>query len=260
MRRYAGIIVMTATLLCSGVAGAQVRRTDFNTISWTNTMNTLYLNKKVSLWLEYQYRREQFVENWQQSLLRTGVQFHAKNGVSALLGYGYIITYPYGEYPAGPYQIPEHRIYEQLIWNGQIGRVGLNHRLRLEQRFVGKIDQKADVAEVTDWIFTNRVRYQLRAAVPLNRPTMQDKTWFAVLYDELFIGFGPNVNQNVFDQNRLGLMVGYQFSGRVKVEGGLLNQNVLQGALVGGQQVYQYNTGLIVNVYYTLPPRAVVKQ
>ncbi|OSZ78079.1 hypothetical protein CAP35_07390 [Chitinophagaceae bacterium IBVUCB1] len=234
-------------------ANAQ-RLSDPNTIGWYNTFGTVYIDKKhkTSLWLEYQWRRDNVITNWQQSLTRVGVQYHFKNGVSAVLGYGYIITFPYGDYPAGRYHIPEHRIWQQLMWNGNVGRVTLNHRLRLEQRFVGKINQAAPNYTLTDWVYLNRVRYQLRAAVPINHKKMVDNTWYAAAFDEVFIGFGKNVNQNVFDQNRIGVLAGYQYNKMLRGEIGAFNQTVQQAALVGGKQVYQYNTGIIVNAYITL--------
>ncbi len=216
-------------------------------------MGTVYVSKKTSVWLEYQWRRDELGLSWHQSLTRVGIQRHFKNNVSALLGYSYIASFPFGDFPAGPYHIPEHRIFEQLVWNGNIGILSLNHRLRLEQRYVAKVNQAAPEHTITDWVYTNRLRYQLRGVVPINRKKMEDKTWYAAAYDELFIGFGKNVNQNVFDQNRIGLLAGYQFNKYLKAEAGYLNQTVQQGAQVAGKQVYQYNNGVIVNLYVTKP-------
>jgi hypothetical protein len=244
------ILACYTILLLSFDTKAQ-RLSDVNTVGWFSSFNTIHLSPKLSVWLEYQWRRDNIVTDWQQSLARTGIQYHFKNGVSAMAGYGYIITFPYGDYPAGQYTIPEHRIFEQLVWNDNKGRIVLNHRLRLEQRFAGKINQAATEYEVTDWVYLNRLRYQLRATVPLSNKTMQDKTWYMAAYDEVFIGFGKNVNQNVFDQNRIGLLLGYQFNSAVRAEGGYFNQTVQQGGLIGGKQVYQYNHGLMLSLYFT---------
>lgn len=231
------------------------RLSDPNTIGWYNAFGTIYTGKKhkTSVWLEYQWRRDNIITNWQQSLTRVGLQYHFKNNVSALLGYGYIVTFPYGDYPAGAYHIPEHRIFEQLVWNGNVGRIALNHRLRLEQRFLGKVNQSAPEYTRTDWIYLNRVRYQLRAAVPINRKKIENKTFYAVAFDEIFIGFGKNVNQNIFDQNRIGLLAGYQYNKILRGEIGVFNQTVQQAALIAGKQVYQYNNGLMLNVFITKP-------
>lgn len=224
------------------------RLTDNNTIGWYSMQATVHTSKRTSLWLDYQYRRDDIITNWQQSLARAGFQYHMKRGVSAMLGYAYIITYPYGDFPAGPHHVPEQRIFEQLMWVDTIGRISLNHRLRLEQRFLGKVNQAAVENDVLEWIYANRIRYQMRASMSLHRKAARKKNWYAAVYDELFIGFGKNVNQNVFDQNRIGLLLGYQFNKSFRVEGGYLSQIVQQSALRGGQQVYQYNNGLLVNV------------
>lgn len=249
MKYYRYILFIISLLIVTNV-NAQ-RLSERNALGWYASFNTIYLTKKTSLWLEYQWRRDNIITDWQQSLARTGIQFHFKNDISAMIGYGYIVSFPYGDYAAGPYHIPEHRIFEQLVWNSNLGRVALNHRLRLEQRFVGKIDQKAAEREVADYRYMNRVRYQMRAAVPLNHKTMQDKTWYLVSFDEIFIGFGKNVNQNIFDQNRIGLLLGMQYNSNVKAEIGYFNQTVQQGSLVAGKEVFQYNHGLMLNLYLT---------
>jgi hypothetical protein len=249
------MIIRRLILICLIISSINTaygqRLSDVNAVGWYNAFGTFHISKRISLWLEYQWRREDIITSWQQSLARTGVQYHFKNDVSVLAGYGYIITYPYGDYPAGPYPIPEHRIFEQVIWNGAIGRLGLNHRLRLEQRFLGKVDQKAAAYAVNDYTYLNRVRYQLKGSIPLNHKSMQDKTWYLAPFDELFIGFGKNVNQNIFDQNRMGLLAGYKFSNMLRIEAGYFNQIVQQPALVKGNEVIQYNHGLMLNAFIT---------
>ena len=250
-----GTIILSLLLsivLTSSVAQAQ-RLHDDNTISWASSQNTIHVSKRVSLALEYQWRREGIFNSWQQSLARGGIQYHFKSGVTVLGGYAYVITYPFGDYPAGPHPVPEHRFFEQVAWNDTKGRFILSHRIRLEQRLLGKIDQKSADGDVKDWVYLNRIRYQMRLAYPLNHKTMTDKTWYMAAYDELFIGFGSNVNQNIFDQNRIGVLAGYQLNKMFRIEGGYLNQTVQQGALVGSKQVYQYNNGLVLNVYLTKP-------
>ena len=243
------IIMCCITCLCTNSTGQRLQ--DKNTICWAGSINTISISKKISLLLEYQWRREGFFQSWQQSLARCGIQYHFKYGITALGGYGYVITYPFGDYPAGPYPVPEHRFFEQVAWTDTKGRFTLSHRIRLEQRMIGKINQKASEYDVADWVYLNRVRYQLRLAYPVNNKAIENKTWYLASYDELFIGFGSNVNQNVFDQNRIGLLCGYQFNKMLRLEAGYLNQNVQQSSLVGGKQVYQYNSGLIVNLYVT---------
>ncbi|WP_118950573.1 DUF2490 domain-containing protein [Taibaiella helva] len=242
--------ILSFVLLACTTVRAQNRLHTHNTIVWLNTFHTINLNNHWAVLAEYQWRRTEGLKSWQQSLLRGGIQYKFNNGVSVLAGYGWIETFPYGDYPpAAPQPFPEHRIYEQVIWNDNIGRLQLNHRGRLEQRFLGVLDPQSDGGRViTRWNYLNRFRYQLRATLPLNHPGMTDKTVYAAAFDEIFIGFGKNVNANIFDQNRLGILLGYKLNKRLSLEAGYLNQTLQQPQPVGGKPVFQANNGFILNL------------
>jgi hypothetical protein len=68
------------------------------------------------------------------------------------------------------------------------------------------------------------------------------------------IGFGQNVGQNIFDQNRLGLLLGYRFNKQVRIEGGYFNQILQLGyrEKITGQNIIQHNTGFIINAFWNL--------
>jgi hypothetical protein len=242
-------LFLLSCILMTGLH-AQNRLHTNNTMVWLNQFHTINLNKNWSILAEYQWRRTEGLKSWQQSLLRGGLQYKFANGLSALVGYGWIETFPYGDYPpASPHPFPEHRIYEQLSWSDNVGRVMLNHRGRLEQRLLGVLNPAAtDGREITRWNYLNRVRYQLKATVPLNHTKLEDKTVYAGAYDELFIGFGKNVNANIFDQNRFGVLLGYKLNKRFSLEAGYFHQTVQQPQPVGGKPVFQNNNGLIVNL------------
>lgn len=87
----------------------------------------------------------------------------------------------------------------------------------------------------------------LRLQIPLKGNTIGNKTPYAAVYDELFVGFGKNVNENVFDQNRLGILLGYRFSPKVRIEGGYLNQIVQLSREVNGSNVFQNNKGILLS-------------
>ncbi|MBL7717619.1 MAG: DUF2490 domain-containing protein [Flavipsychrobacter sp.] len=252
-RTFALLAICLSTFALSPQKTTAQRLSDNNTIGWYNTYNTINLGKGFSVWLEYSWRRDNIITHWQQSLARGGLQYRFKNNITMTLLYGYIITYPYGDYPAGPYTLPENRLTEQLSWSETKGRYHFSHRIRLEQRWLGKIDQKAPERDITGWNYLNRLRYMGRVNIPLNRKTMEDKTLYAGIFDEIFIGFGKNVGQNIYDQNRVCLLAGYKFNKMLMIEAGYLNQIVQQGSLVRGRPVFQYNNGPVVNAVLNLP-------
>jgi hypothetical protein len=65
-----------------------------------------------------------------------------------------------------------------------------------------------------------------------------------------FCCFGQNVNANVFDQNRIGVLLGYRFNKHIRLEAGYLNQIVQFGRQINGQAVFQNNNGVIVNAIF----------
>lgn len=116
----------------------------------------------------------------------------------------------------------------------------------LEQRFVGRYSSINETTE-DEFPLLNRIRYMIRVQVPLKGNEIKDKTPYLAFYDEIFIGFGKNVNMNVFDQNRIGLLLGYRFNKNIRIEGGYLNQTVQLGRQIEGKNVYQNNNGVILN-------------
>lgn len=235
--------VITAAIV-NHISFAQSRISEENTIGWLTTTITPAISKKVSIHTEYQWRRDNLVKDWQQSLLRVGVNFKVQPQLTLHLGYGWIETYPYGTYTlsAVPRRFPEHRIYEQLVVTGNVGKSTLLHRLRLEQRWLGRF---ASInTEKPSYVFLNRLRYMPRLDIPLT------ENWFAAVFDEIFIGFGKNVGENVFDQNRVSALIGYKANKTFRIEGGFLNQTVQLGREIESKNVFQYNNGVIINTYF----------
>ncbi|RFM30572.1 DUF2490 domain-containing protein [Deminuibacter soli] len=226
---------------------AQTRVSDHNDIGWFTTTITPRITSKLSGHIEYQWRRDNIVTDWQQSLLRIGLNYKIHPQVTLHAGYGWIVTFPYSEHQlsAVPRSFGERRIYEQVVVNSTVGKASLSHRFRLEQRWLAKYNS-LEAHQPDTYTYLNRIRYMPRLDVPLN------KHLFAALYDELFIGFGKNLGENVFDQNRLGILMGYKFNNNIRIEAGFLNQIVQLSREIDGKNAFQYNSGVIVNTHFNL--------
>ncbi|MFN0081478.1 MAG: DUF2490 domain-containing protein, partial [Ferruginibacter sp.] len=96
-------------------------------------------------------------------------------------------------------------------------------------------------------VFTNRLRYLYKMQIPITGKAIVDKTLYAAAYDEIIIGFGKNVSENIFDQNRFGVLLGYRFTKSFKLEAGFLSQIVELSREVNNRNVVQYNNGIIIN-------------
>jgi hypothetical protein len=221
-----------------------------NNIGWYNYFGTLKLNNKLGIHHEYQWRRAQYLSTWQQSLLRVGLNYQINPRVLCRVGYAWAETFAYGDIPLNSLgrAFTEHRAYEMLQLAQKEGRVDISHRFMLEQRFVGKYSS-ANVSKEDEFPLLHRMRYLCRWQMPLKGKQIANKTPYLGMYDEVFIGFGKNVNANVFDQNRLALFLGYKFNSKFRTELVYLNQTLQYGRQINVQSVFQNNNGFTINLY-----------
>lgn len=175
------------------------------------------------LHLEIQNRRADWADEWQQLLIRPGINYQISPTLSVSAGWAYVRTYPYGGYPAAT-EFPEHRAWQQAQHNFQFAGLEWTHRLRLEQRWLGEmgLDDSGGDYDLANWRYENRLRYLLRASLPL---TARGGTYL-VLWDEVFFNFGKNVKGNDFDQNRAFIGIGQKLGASTRLEVGYMEQTV----------------------------------
>ncbi len=251
--------VILTILFSNAIKAQNSRYSDFNQIGWASFNFGIKVSKKLDVTGDYQLRRDELGLRTQQHQVRAGLLYNINKNASVLVGYSFIETFPFGDdrFPLSPSRLkyPEHRIYEQLIFKDQIGRVELTHRYRLEQRWVAF--QPTEYSHVIEERRrSNRFRYLLRIQVPLNGPTLEEKESYFAAYNEIFVSFGSVVKYNMFDQNRSALLFGHKFSKAFRIEAGPYAQIAQLGALrqVSGyssnKTIMQYNLGYIINAYF----------
>lgn len=238
---------------CSFAFAQNNRLSTSNTIGWYNYFGTFKLSEKIGIHTEYQWRRNDLITSWQQGLLRVGLNYNPTTRVQFRVGYAWAETFPYGEYALNKFgkEFTEHRIFEMAQLSHKEGIVDISHRFMLEQRFIGRYNSASETTE-SEYPLSNRGRYMVRLQVPLRGREIKDKTAYFAVYDEVLVGFGENVNANIFDQNRIGILLGYRFNKTLRIEGGYLNQTVQFGRLINSQNVFQYNNGLIINANFNI--------
>lgn len=239
-------------IICTATIKAQnTRLNDYNQIGWINYFGTFKITEKYSLHSEYQLRRDNYVSDKQQGLLRVGINYQANPKLQLRLGYAWIETYNYGEYAINGFgkDFTEHRLFQTATLNEKISIFDISHRFMLEQRFVGRYS-KPELNTEDEYPFLNRFRYMFRIQMPLKGTEIKNKTAYLAAYNELFIGFGNNVNENIFDQHRIGLLLGYRFDSNFRIEGGYLNQTLQLGREINQRNIFQNNNGFIINTVF----------
>ena len=175
--------------------------------------NQTRLHTKWSLHTEAQFRSYDLEPNTEQLLLRAGINYHYNPNIILTAGYGHIFNFADDGDVFKPQTADESRTWEQATLKSATGRLFLEHRYRFEQRWIRSNSSTA---------YKNRIRYLLRATVPINKKTVEKNTVFLTFYDEVFI----HVNNAPFDRNRLYGALGFQFSPSVNVQAGWLIQTV----------------------------------
>ncbi|MCJ7932473.1 MAG: DUF2490 domain-containing protein [Chryseobacterium sp.] len=174
--------------------------------AWYMYFGNNKISKKLNWHNEVQYRNFDAIGDLEQLLIRTGIGYDlTENNNNVLLGYGFILSQPYvnGEKKENI----EHRIFQQYITKQKFGRIYLQHRYRLEERFL-------------EDDFRMRFRYMLGVNIPITQKEMLPKTLYASVYNELFLHF----NSPVFDRNRVYGALGYVINKNMRIEAGYMNQ------------------------------------
>jgi len=197
--------------------------------AWITYQGNHKLTSKWGLHTEYQWRRSDYFQDWQQSLARIGLDYHFQPNAFLSAGYGNIVTFQYGSLPVN-HSFNEHRIWEQFTQTSTVGRVAIQHRYRLEQRFLESYEKLGSEFVRSSTLFRNRIRYRALAYIPINKPTMTDNTLFININDEVFLGFGQGIGTNILDQNRFQTAIGWKFDSKCMIQIGYLNQYVVKNA------------------------------
>lgn len=172
-------------------------------------------NSRFGIQGDAQYRSWNLGSDLEQILLRSGITYRPKDvKIKLTIGYANITT---GEFGESKNTFNENRVYQEAWIPQKLGyRLYFTHRFRYEQRFVENQD------------FRTRYRYNLFLNVPLNKNSLEPNTFYAALYNELFINgqkdIGNNNTVELFDRNRTYLGLGYVLKQGMRFQFGWMNQ------------------------------------
>ena len=193
--------------------------------SWFMYFGTNKVSERLSVHTEAQFRFYETTSNFNQLLLRTGLNYHINPNAIATGGYAFIDTDNTFYEFEGEINSKEHRIFEQFILKNKVWEFLFEHRYRLEQRFL-------DFGSTTET--QHRARYRIQMTLPLTN------TFFLNFYDELFI----NLQDDLFNQNRLYGAVGINITENSSVQFGYLRNQFVNAVYDRLQVGFFYNPDL----------------
>jgi hypothetical protein len=175
--------------------------------TWNIVNAKLTLSDQTSLFIEPQLRSLSFYDEFHYYEIKGGVTHELVKGLSGTLAMGTYNTFQEGGNFRTPAVQEEVRTWEQVNLRQNFGIFRIENRYRAEQRF-------------TSNNYRNRFRYRLNVIAPLNNKTVEPKTFYLTLWDELFF----TNRAPYFERNRIFGGFGYEFSKRWAAQVGYIHQ------------------------------------
>ena len=150
-------------------------------------------------------KHHELFETYDFAFIRTGITHHFKPTFKLTAGIAYLNsqTYTDTELSDKAYQL---WIYNQCTITSNIGQNALSHRLRLENRWVTKIQSTH---------FNHRVRYRMQFS----------KSIFGKVFVKSFNEIFFNLKGHAFNQNRIFIGIGREISPMIKMDIGYLKNH-----------------------------------
>jgi hypothetical protein len=184
--------------------------------AWFAYLNQTRFTNKSGLWVDLHLRMtNEFVKDVGLTIARAGYIYYLTDQTRLTAGYAYITQYGQNGTP----NINEHRPWQQIQWFEKKSWYSLMQYIRLEERFR---EQVSNGEVLDDYLFSYRVRYNIAMTIPLKGKEVQPKIPFVFVNNELHINFGEEIVNNYFDQNRLFVGLGYQFTSQLNAHLGYL--------------------------------------
>ena len=202
------------------------------------------MSEKFGLDSELHLRLADFGGQKQQILIRPSIYYKLNQNVSFYTGYTYISTFPYGDQPIAA-RTPENNVWVQAHVKQNIGKVGISHRYRLEERWTGNITANGNAYELNGTTHRNRIRYRLTAKYVLPK----DPRFYLTVFDEVWVNYGKNVGLNYLDQNWLYAGAGFLINKETALE------IAYQWQIIEKSDGYhkESNNTLQLSLHYNLP-------
>lgn len=135
----------------------------------------------------------------------------------------------------------EPRFWHQYMFVLPQKRFMIYHRIRIEHRW-----SKSNLIGA-DWIYRNRWRYKIYAAVPLNKPKLMPGAFYFTPDFEVILQSSKHVLGSPLEDVRIYPQFGYIVNPRLKVGGGLMytiGQNLSDGTQYRQRWVLRLNAYL----------------
>jgi hypothetical protein len=210
---------------------------------WLAYMGDNKITKKVGLHSEFQARNLMLERNVATYLFRTGTNIYLNDQMMLTAGYGYFNNTPSSAEVLAS-KTTEHRAWQQFLTRHKMSKFQMEHRYRLEQRFVHHAMNGKQATQ-------HRLRYRFQTLVPLYKLPSQFSHVFLALNNELMVNLRPEPTM-MYDRNRFFAGMGVQVNPHMNVQMGYLNQYANLPNYTKGQIDHCFNIIWVYNTDFIL--------
>jgi hypothetical protein len=219
------VVTAACTLVATAPLGAQADPAPDSTRHsvWVAYGGEHAVSGRVALVFDAQLRLTQDDDRQRQLLVRPGVSWAVNQRVKLSAGYTVMGARDDVGDPLTPRR-PEHRAWASAQLSHAVGPLSLAHRYRAEHRWLPgmRVDGAGSPLGET-WVNAERMRYSLRATIPVVSGT--SRAVYLAASDELFASFGGYAGDIAFDQNRAAVALGVRASRSLRLEVGYMLQS-----------------------------------
>jgi hypothetical protein len=209
--------------------------------SWTSFEGRIGIPKtNFSIDSDVQLRLYEPLSTFQEIVGRVGLTFHTYKRKAYTAGIARLHTNYFGtDFNENP--TIENRLWQQLTFSQGGSKLKIEHRSRIEQRWINDGDIH----------FSGRIRQRILFKLNLGSYRYRYRystKFFVSIYDELFIG----LSEIPFDQNRFYAGIGFNLGSKIKLQSGYLWQETT------AESLSRVQFSVSVNTFHMKPPRKIL--
>ena len=218
LKTFNHFIVLFFFVLFSMVATGQQHKFS----GWAMTVNTISLSPRFNLIFDSQLRSN---DQWKQPetfILRPGLTYVLNKNVS--LSTGLALIHNWKTIGTVRDDVSDNRIWQQLGINQQVKNAVLQHRIRMEERWIPLLNVAGSEIVKSDPRFNARFRYFTRWISPFSSSQKLTKGIYWAVQNEFFFNAAGtrHANRKLFDQSRTYTGTGYRLGKHADLELGYM--------------------------------------
>lgn len=202
------LIIIVLLLLSLNRLKSQEIETN-ETGSWYTLINKFKVSDKFYFSLVSQLRLVNFAQTARIFIISPSVNYKISKSLTGSTGYMYLNFHQEGiRITSLDY---ENRIWEAISYSSTLGKVKVNQRLMLEQRYFTRVNKTT--------AYSNRIRFRINFDFNLIK-FKNDKYLLGKVSEEIRIRSKSGFSEPQFDQNNFGVFLGYELFDNSKIYAG----------------------------------------